>query len=314
MTLEFEIINRYFKKNTNVPLGIGDDAALINKNKREFWAISQDTLNNDTHFSSNTPPVELGWKALAVNVSDIYAMGGKPNYALLSISLNQHNEKWLKGFSQGLHACAKKYGVEIIGGDTTRGATSISITIIGSVFKKNVLKRDAAKVEDDIWVTGKIGLAAIGLDCVKKKIAMKDGLKKTFIEYLNKPQPSNIYSLQAKKLFHSAIDISDGLIADLSHILKSSGVSAEIFSNQLPVHPWTKKNEAYHYALYGGDDYQLILTAAQKNRSQIELLAKQEKIKLTCIGKITNGKKLKVFDTHGIPLKNLNKGFLHFDK
>ena len=314
MSVEADIINRFFKKKTSAPLGIGDDAALINKNTKEYWALSQDTLNVNTHFLPSTPALDLGWKALAVNVSDIYAMGGQPKYALVSIAINKYNMPWLEDFSRGLHQCAKKYGVEIICGDTTRGQTSISITIIGSVEKKKVLKRSGAKLHDDIWITGQIGLAALGLDCLKKKITLSEAAAKLAIKCLYKPSPTDIQSLQKYQLFHSAIDISDGVIADLSHILTSSNLSANIFCAQLPVSAWIKKEKAFDYALYGGDDYQLILTAPVKNRNRIKKLAAQKRLKITHVGQVTNEKKMMVFDPNGRPMKIVNKGFKHFVK
>lgn len=312
MTFEFEIINKFFKKKTSVPLGIGDDAALINKNSKEYWAISQDTLNLNTHFLPNTPAKDLGWKSLAVNISDIYAMGAEPKYALLSIAINNKSSNWVSDFSKGLLACAKKYGVEIIGGDTTRGQTSISISILGSIFKKNILKRSGAKLGDDIWVTGELGTAALGFAYLKKKVRLKKSLAKSSTQKLQKPKPPNIRTKELYKYFNSAIDISDGLVPDLTHLIESSNLGAEVFSKYLPVNAYIKKNKIYDLALYGGDDYELVLTACKKNRNVISNLAKNGKIKISRIGKITLNKKLLVYDLNESPIKKLKKGFTHF--
>ena len=155
MSPEFALINKYFNLHkTKAYKGIGDDAALIKKDNNYLWAISTDMLNEKTHFLPNTDPFNLGWKALAVNISDIYAMGGVPKFALLAIALPKIKTGWMEEFSNGLFSCAKEYRVELIGGDTTKGSLSISICILGEVLKKNALLRSNAKKEDDIWVTG----------------------------------------------------------------------------------------------------------------------------------------------------------------
>ena len=170
MSPEFSLIDKYFNLyKTKAFRGIGDDAALIKKDSNHLWAISTDMLNEKTHFLPNTDPFNLGWKALAVNISDIYAMGGVPRFALLAIALPKVKENWIKEFSNGLFSCAKQYGVELIGGDTTKGSLCISICILGEVFKKNALLRSNAKKEDDIWVTGELGLAKLGLANLQKK-------------------------------------------------------------------------------------------------------------------------------------------------
>ena len=196
MLKEFEIIKKNFQKGSaSIFLGIGDDAALFEKNKDSYWAISQDTLNIDTHFLSNTNPENLGWKSLAVNVSDILAMGGHPKYALLSLSMPSANELWVKKFSRGFFKCAKNYGVELIGGDTTHGSLSISICILGEVLKSNVLLRANAKVGDDIWVTGELGLAALGLKYKKRKFDVPKALINKAIISLEKIKALDIVAI-----------------------------------------------------------------------------------------------------------------------
>jgi len=314
MSLESSIINQYFNLyKTKAFMGIGDDAALIKKDAKYLWAISTDMLNEKTHFLPNTNPFNLGWKALAVNISDIYAMGGSPKFALLAIALPKIKTNWMKQFSSGLFSCAKKYDVDIIGGDTTKGNLSISICIIGEVLKKNVLLRANAKKEDDIWVTGELGLAAIGLASLQNKIKLPQSLEKKSIKALELPKlyPPSIKKIA--KLSNSAIDISDGLITDLNHILKSSRVGAEIFLNDLPIQPWLKRNQLYDTALYGGDDYQLLFTAPKNNRDKIQTMNKTTKIKITRIGNIKENINLNVINKDGILHKITKKGFDHFE-
>ena len=313
MSPEFALINKYFNLHkTKAYKGIGDDAALIKKDNNYLWAISTDMLNEKTHFLPNTNPFNLGWKALAVNISDIYAMGGIPKFALLAIALPKVKVGWMEEFSNGLFSCAKKYRVELIGGDTTKGPLSISICILGEVLKKNALLRSNAKKEDDIWVTGELGLAALGLAKLQKKIQLPQGLSKKAIGALEKPMlQSSIIEIMAK-LSHSAIDISDGLIADLSHILEASKVGADISLKDIPVTPWLKKNKLIDIGLSGGDDYQLLFTAPKKNRNKINLVSKMPSIKITRIGSIKKGKSLNISDHKGKLYSLKKKGYDHF--
>ena len=314
MSPEFSLIDKYFNLHkTKAYKGIGDDAALIKKDTNHLWAISTDMLNEKTHFFQNTDPFNLGWKALAVNISDIYAMGGVPKFALLAIALPKVKENWMKEFSNGLFSCAKKYKVELIGGDTSKGPLSISICILGEVLKKNILLRSNAKKEDDIWVTGELGLAALGLAKLKSKIELPQSLSKKAIRALEKPMlyPSIIKSMG--RLSHSAIDISDGLIADLTHILEASNVGANIFLKDIPMSTWIKKNKLFDIGLSGGDDYQLLFTAPKKNRNKINLVSKMPSIKLVRIGSIQKDKSLNIIDHKGMLYKLKKGGYDHFE-
>ena len=314
MSPEFSLIDKYFNLHkTKAYKGIGDDAALIKKDTNHLWAISTDMLNEKTHFFQNTNPFNLGWKALAVNISDIYAMGGVPKFALLAIALPKVKENWMKEFSNGLFSCAKKYKVELIGGDTSKGPLSISICILGEVLKKNILLRSNAKKEDDIWVTGELGLAALGLAKLKSKIELPQSLSKKAIRALEKPMlyPSIIKSMG--RLSHSAIDISDGLIADLTHILEASNVGANIFLKDIPMSTWIKKNKLFDIGLSGGDDYQLLFTAPKKNRNKINLVSKMPSIKLVRIGSIQKDKSLNIIDHKGMQYKLKKWGYDHFE-
>ena len=314
MSLEFSLINKYFNLyKTKAYKGIGDDAALIKKDNNHLWAISTDMLNEKTHFLPNTDPFNLGWKALAVNISDIYAMGGVPKFALLAIALPKVKADWMEEFSNGLFSCAKKYRVELIGGDTTKGSLSISICILGEVFKKNVLLRSNAKKEDDIWVTGELGLAALGLAKLRNKVQLPQSLSKKAIEALEKPMLHSSIIQNMAKLSHSAIDISDGLIADLNHILEASKVGADISLKDIPMNSWIKRNKLFDIGLSGGDDYQLLFTTPKKNRNKINLISKIPSIKLTRIGNIKKTKCLDIIDHKGMLYKIKKRGYDHFE-
>ena len=314
MSPEFSLIDKYFNLHkTKIFKGIGDDAALIKKDNDYLWAISTDMLNEKTHFLPNTDPFNLGWKALAVNISDIYAMGGIPKYALLAIALPKVKTDWIKKFSNGLFSCAKKYKVDLIGGDTSKGPLSISISILGEVLKKNTLLRSNALIEDDIWVTGELGLAALGLAKLQKKIQLPQNLSKKAIRALEKPMLHSSIIQSMARLSHSAIDISDGLIADLGHILKASKVGADISLKEIPMNSWLTKNKLFDVGLSGGDDYQLLFTAPKKNQNKINLMNKISSIKITRIGSIKKNKHLNIIDHKGMPYKIKKRGYDHFE-
>ena len=314
MSPEFSLIDKYFNLyKTKAFRGIGDDAALIKKDSNHLWAVSTDMLNEKTHFLPNTDPFNLGWKALAVNISDIYAMGGAPRFALLAIALPKIKENWMKEFSNGLFSCAKKYRVELIGGDTTKGPLSISICILGEVLEKHTLLRSNAKKGDDIWVTGELGTAALGLAKLQNKIQLPQSLSKKAIGFLEKPMLHSSIIQSMAKLSHSAIDISDGLIADLTHILEASKVGANIALKDVPMNPWIKKNKLFDIGLSGGDDYQLLFTAPKKNRNKINLVSKMPSIKLARIGSIKKEKILTITDHKGMLYKLKKGGYDHFE-
>ena len=313
MVKEFSLIEKYFNKKVNdVPLGIGDDGALLEKNSQNYYVLSQDTLNVDSHFLRNTNTKNLGWKSLAVNVSDIIAMGGNPKFALLYISTEKVEDKWLKEFSSGLFDCANHYGVSVIGGDTSRGSLSITITIIGEVKKNRALRRDGASEDEDIWISGELGLASLGFAYQMNTISLPSLMSKKALLALHKPKPISIDMSKINHLFSSAIDISDGLIPDIQHILNRSKIGADIFCEYLPVSSWIKKNHGYDFALYGGEDYQLALTAPKKNRLKIKKIAAENNLQFTIIGGTNKSKILQLFDVNGRLIKKLKKGFSHF--
>lgn len=313
MQREFEIIEKFFTQNNiKAYKGIGDDAALFKKDHNNLWAISTDTLNENVHFITNTAPYKIGWKAMAVNVSDILAMGASPMFALLAISMPKPKNDWLKQFSKGFFECCKEFNVELIGGDTTRGPLSINVTVLGDVNKNSVLLRSNAKIEDDIWVTGDLGLAALGLKIIQKKIDAPNTVAKKSINALEKPKPNQFTIDKIKFFCNAAIDVSDGFVADLSHILRASNVGASILLKDIPINKWIKKTGQEDLALYGGDDYQTILTASKNMRPKIEKLIHKDNLDLSRVGIITKDKKLLISD-NGKEIK-LKKGYTHFEK
>ena len=313
MTSEFEIIDRYFKKKTKqTALGVGDDAALINVQKNYQLVTSSDMLVENTHFLKNTNPSQLGWKSLAVNLSDIAAMGASPKWATLSISLPKINHAWLKKFSAGFFKCADKFGIDLIGGDTTKGPLSISITIMGEIKKNEALLRSGAKINDDIWVTGQLGLASMGLASIQGKLKLPPHIKNKCIRALETPTPKTSLGSHLSRYANSCIDISDGLIQDLRHILKASKVGASLLLNDIPCEKFIHTSKQYQFALNGGDDYELLFTAAKKNRSYIKKIAKKTNTPVNVIGTITKKKTLNILNEQGKSIKFNPKGFDHF--
>jgi thiamine-monophosphate kinase len=313
MTSEFEIIERYFKKKIKqTALGIGDDAAMINVQKNHQLVISSDMLIENIHFLKNTNPSHLGWKSLAVNLSDIAAMGSKPKWATLSISLPKINHVWLKKFTEGFFKCANQFGIDLIGGDTTRGPLSISITIMGEIKKNQGLLRSGAKINDDIWVTGQLGLASMGLASLKGKLKLAPRLKIKCLKALEVPAPKISLGSHLSRYANSCIDISDGLIQDLNHILKASKVGATLFLNDIPCEKFIHTTEQYHFVLNGGDDYELLFTAPKKNRSNIKKIAKKTNTSVNIIGAITHKKDLKILNEQGKSVTFNLRGFDHF--
>ena len=313
MTSEFEIIERYFKKKMKqTALGVGDDAAMIHVRNNYQLAISSDMLIENIHFLKNTNPSHLGWKSLAVNLSDIAAMGATPKWATLSISLPKINHAWLKKFSKGFFKCADKFGIDLIGGDTTKGPLSISITIMGESKKDEALLRSGAKINDDIWVTGQLGLASMGLANLQGQLKLPPRIKMKCIRALEIPTPKTFFGSYLSRYANSCIDISDGLIQDLRHILKASKVGASLLLNDIPCEKFIHTSKQYQFVLNGGDDYELLFTAAKKNRPFIKKIAKKTNTPVTMIGNITKKKALNILSEQGKSIKFNPKGFDHF--
>jgi len=318
---EFDIIRRYFKRAaSNAVLGIGDDAALIGIAPGNELAVSTDTLVCGKHFFADTDPYRLGHKSLAVNLSDMAAMGAEPRWVLLALTLPetlaQHNQTWLQQFSAGFFALAEQHHVELIGGDTTAGPLNICVQILGEIAKGKALRRSGAKSGDDIWVSGTLGDAALALQHLLGKIALEPDEIGQCLPALLTPEPRIELGRRLIGLAHSAIDISDGLVADLGHILQDSEKSAVIHLQSIPCSPVLKKrlpqSAATACLLAGGDDYELCFTAPAAHRAEIAILAVELCIPLTCIGEISSGAGLIVKDAQGKTMTLETTGYDHF--
>jgi thiamine-monophosphate kinase len=320
---EFELIKRYFTRPTpGAELGVGDDAALVRIAPGMELAISTDMLVSGTHFFADTDPFLLGHKTLAVNLSDLAAMGATPRWALLSLSLPEEDHEWLKKFSEGFFALARHHGVELIGGDTTRGPLNFCVTIMGEVPQGAALCRSGARPGDDIWVSGQLGDAALSLAQIKARIQLPAADFARCALALHQPQPRVALGLALRELANSAIDISDGLLADLGHILECSRAGADIDFDAVPAAPLlrrllttqrsTESDLALHCMLSGGDDYELCFTAPAENRAKIQEVSGQLDLSLSRIGVITTGSGCTVHGTDGSTINVKEMGYDHF--
>jgi thiamine-monophosphate kinase len=318
MPSEFELIGRYFSRPTpQAVLGPGDDCALLAPSPGMDLAITTDMLVEGTHFLPDTDPCQLGWKTLAVSLSDLAAMGARPRWALLAGSLPEAREAWLASFAEGLFACAEHHCVDLVGGDTTRGPLNLCLTALGEVPAGEALRRDRAVPGDDIWVSGEPGLAALGLAHLQSRTRLSEDLAKRCLDALQRPLPRVELGLQlrSRSLANSAIDVSDGLLADLDHILERSGATAEVFIMQMPPLPTAADPVlARKCQLAGGDDYELVFTAPPDKRSGIAGLAEQLALPLWRIGHLTGAatNRLTLVDADGQPLAIDDQGFDHF--
>lgn len=322
---EFNLIQKYFTRPTrHTELGVGDDAALVNVADGMQLVVSTDMSVAGTHFFHDAAPYDIGWKALAVNVSDMAAMGAQAKWSTLAISLPEVNQSWLAEFSSGFFACADMFNIDLIGGDTTRGPLNISITIMGEVPTGKALKRSGAQLGDDIWVSGQIGSAALGLAHLQDKIQLDKDVLQTSVHHLCRPMPRANLGLALCDIATSCIDISDGLLADLGHILKASNCKATIDLEKIPCIEYLKSNlqnpQFQDYLLAGGDDYELCFTAPSSKRDKIELLSKQHDIHLTRIAKTLKldhmandleSSRLQIMYQNKL-LKPIKSGFDHF--
>ena len=317
MTSEFGLIARHFTRPTpGAVLGVGDDAALLQLGPGMQLAVSTDMLVAGTHFYPDTDPRRLGWKTLAVNISDLAAMGAEPRWATLAISLPKADEAWLAAFAAGLFECAGRFGVELVGGDTTRGPLNLSVTILGEVPAGQALRRNAAEAGDDVWVSGTLGGASLGLATLQGRAVLAESARQDCLQHLEFPQPRVSLGLALRGIAHAAIDISDGLLADLGHILECSELGAELQLAALPAHralaPLLGEDWARNCLLAGGDDYELCFTAAPRQRSRIEALTSELQLPLARIGCITHQPGLSLLDPAGQAIPAIRSGYDHF--
>lgn len=313
---EFDLIARYFARPTpSAVLGPGDDCALLAPSPGKQLAITTDMLVAGTHFLPDTNPKNLGWKTLAVNISDLAAMGAQPRWALLAGSLPEADEAWIAAFAEGFFACADAFGVELVGGDTTRGPLNLCITALGEVTPGQALTRHGALAGDDIWVSGRPGLAALGLAQLQGRIALPEPWPRLCIAALERPQPRVALGLALLAVASAAIDVSDGLLADLGHIAERSGLAATVHLVQLPHLPkGVDRAPALQAQLAGGDDYELCFTASPSQRIALGEIAARLELPLWCIGEMRAGTAgaVTVADPDGNPVSFAQKGYDHF--
>jgi thiamine-monophosphate kinase len=314
---EFDLIRRYFTRPApSALLGVGDDAALLQVSDGNVLAVSTDMLVSGTHFSHDTDPNMLGHKTLAVNLSDMAAMGAMPRWATLAIALPEENESWLEKFSAGFFSIAQQYGVDLVGGDTTRGPLSLCVTIFGEVPAQQALRRDGARLGDEVWVSGQLGDASLALAHLQGLIKLSDIEFAACVPALHQPQPRIALGLALRGIANSAIDISDGLLADLGHILDASRQAARLDFSALPVSSvlrgYLQQPLGKRCALSGGDDYELCFTAPSARHAEILDIAARLELPLTHIGTIVAGLGCLVFDAAGDPINMETSGYEHF--
>ena len=346
---EFDLIRRFFDRGPvrDALLGIGDDCALLApRDPRSVLAVSTDLLLEGRHFAAGVDPVAIGHKSLAVNLSDLAAIGALPRAFTLALALPRYDEAWLSGFCTGLFALADRHRCELIGGDTTRGPRTICITVFGEVPAATALRRDGAQPGDDLWVSGTLGAAARAVEERARAAgerarasagpaapdqpaagararsggsrARSDEAQARSIEAqsrLDYPRPRIELGLALRHLARSAIDLSDGLLGDLAHIAERSRVGAEVDWPAVPADPYLADlpgNEQRRLALAGGDDYELLFSAAPENRTAIAAIGTRLALPLTRIGRIVDGSAVRVLDARGRPLPMAIAGYDHF--
>jgi thiamine-monophosphate kinase len=315
--MEFDLIARHFTRATpGAVLGVGDDCALLAPTPGMQLAVTSDMLLEGRHFSPRDSPAGLGHKALAVNLSDLAAMGATPRWATLSIALPEENDAWLAAFARGFFRMADLHGIELVGGDTTRGALAFSITAIGEVPPGQALRRDGARAGDDVWVSGAIGSAAMALAYRQGRLFMEQIDAAKVLPALYLPTPRVELGIALRGIATSAIDISDGLLGDLGHILQRSHVGASLDFAALPTLPvaqaYLHEAVARDCVLAGGDDYELCFTASPDCRVAVGAAAQPAGVAVTRIGRITAEPGLAVFDADGRPLPYQHTGYDHF--
>ncbi len=316
---EFDLIARHFTRPARRGvLGIGDDCALLDVTPGKQLAVSTDTLVSGVHFFADTDAHMLGHKALAVNLSDLAAMGASPRYCTLAITLPQIDDVWLGDFARGFFGLADQYDVVLIGGDTTRGPLSMTLTVLGQVAPGRALQRDHAHTGDDIWVSAALGGAAMALRHLRDGMVLPKQHVQTALMRLHMPQPRIALGLRLSGLAGAeiaAIDVSDGLIADLGHICARSGLGADVDWKKIPLHPALLAEDEktrMACALAGGDDYELCFTAPPSRRAAIAAMADDMALPLTLIGAMKAGNVVVVRDAQGEAIKVPTAGFDHF--
>ncbi|HEX2200456.1 MAG TPA: thiamine-phosphate kinase [Gammaproteobacteria bacterium] len=315
---EFDLIHRYFERpieqRQDVIVGIGDDGAVVRVPPGVELVLTSDTLVAGVHFSEDIPPEDLGYKALAVNLSDLAAMGARPAWATMALTLPQAEEAWLAAFAQGFFELAQRFSVALIGGDLTRGPLSITVQTHGFVPEGRALRRNGAQAGHYIYVTGTLGDAALAL--TPRLAELTDTYRPYLLGRLYRPSPRVSEGLILRAIASSAIDISDGLIADLGHILEASHVGAVLEVDRLPLSTALQKIRDKKYgwelALTGGDDYELCFTLPPEHQAVLESKRSDFACTVSCIGRIEAERGLRCIEHDGTPYIPQGAGYRHF--
>jgi thiamine-monophosphate kinase len=311
---EFDLISRIRARvasRGDVVLGIGDDAALLSVPPGMQLVVTADTLNAGVHFPDDTTPADIGWKALAVNLSDLAAMGAKPAWCTLSLSLPHSDPRWVDGFIDGFLELASLHGVQLVGGDTTRGPLSIAVTAMGHVEAGHALRRDGARVGDDIWVTGTPGDAAAALQSMFSGAAVERALRAR----LDRPTPRVEVGRALLGLASACVDVSDGLLADLGHVCARSGVCAQVELTRLPVSRALARfrpEVRWPWQASGGDDYELCFVASPQRAEQVRQALDFVGVAGARIGRIVAGQGVQALDAQGASWQAPRDGYDHF--
>jgi thiamine-monophosphate kinase len=319
---EFDLIARYFRRPaTRSPLGVGDDCALLAPAPGMQLAVSSDMLVEGRHFLSTVEPARLGHKALAVNLSDLAACGAKPLAFTLALALPAVDEAWLEGFSRGLFALAEAHGCELVGGDTTRGPLNLCITVFGEVPPGAALLRSGARAGDDVWVSGTLGDARLALEVFRGTLTLPAAAFERARRRMETPVPRVALGLALRGIATAALDVSDGLVGDLRHILEASGVGATLDADAAAARVALGAPDADAgldidtlrlCALSGGDDYELAFTAPAAERAAVEAAGRSAGTPVARIGRIDAEPGLRIVDAAGAPVEQRFTSFDHF--
>lgn len=318
MNAEFDLIRRYFSRPVaGTLLAGGDDCALLLPPEQQALAVTCDTLVAGTHFLPDDAPADVGWKTLAASVSDIAAMAARPRWATLALTLPEVRHDWLAAFAEGFYACADAYDVALVGGDTTRGPLAATVTLIGDVPQKRAVRRGGARAGDELWVSGQPGRAALGLQCVQGALELPFDARAQCLAALRRPQPRLALGRLLAVRATAMLDVSDGLLADLGHLLRASRLGAQLWQDALPLaalqQMGVSQAQAMQAVLAGGDDYELLFAAPASLHEEVRQAGKTLSLPLHCIGRCEAGETVRLRDGEGREMAlEAFAGFEHF--